>query len=40
MAIELFELHSLNGRRYSLFSWRARMALAHKGLARTEPARR
>jgi glutathione S-transferase len=33
MAIELFELHGLNGRRYSLFSWRARMALAHKGLA-------
>jgi glutathione S-transferase len=33
VAIELFELHGLNGRRYSLFSWRARMALAHKGLA-------
>jgi glutathione S-transferase len=33
MAIELFELHGLNGRRYSLFSWRARMALAHKRLA-------
>jgi glutathione S-transferase len=33
VAIELFELHELNGRRYSLFSWRARMALAHKGLA-------
>ena len=33
MAIELFELYGLNGRRYSLFSWRARMALAHKGLA-------
>lgn len=33
MAIELYELHGLNGRRYSLFSWRARMALAHKGLA-------
>lgn len=33
MAIELFELQGVNGRRYSLFSWRARMALAHKGLA-------
>jgi glutathione S-transferase len=33
VAIELFELHGLNGRRYSLFSWRARMALAHKHLA-------
>lgn len=31
--IELFELQGVNGRRYSLFSWRARMALAHKGLA-------
>jgi glutathione S-transferase len=33
VVIELFELGGLNGRRYSLFSWRTRMALAHKGLA-------
>lgn len=32
-AIELFELGGLGGRRYSLFSWRTRLALAHKGLA-------
>jgi glutathione S-transferase len=32
MALTLYELHGLNDRRYSLFSWRARMALAHKGL--------
>lgn len=31
--IELWELQGREGRRYSLFSWRARMALAHKGLA-------
>lgn len=31
--IQLWELGGKNGRRYSLFSWRARMALAHKGLA-------
>jgi glutathione S-transferase len=31
--IELWELQGKGGRRYSLFSWRARMALAHKGLA-------
>jgi glutathione S-transferase len=31
--LELFELGGLDGRRYSLFSWRARLALAHKGLA-------
>jgi glutathione S-transferase len=42
MTIELFELggpgigaraaDGVNGRRYSTFSWRSRMALAHKGL--------
>jgi glutathione S-transferase len=30
--IELYELGGLHGKRYSLFSWRARLALAHKGL--------
>jgi glutathione S-transferase len=33
MALTLFELGGLNDRRYSLFSWRTRYALAHKGLA-------
>ncbi len=32
MALTLYELGGLNDRRYSLFSWRARYALAHKGL--------
>jgi glutathione S-transferase len=32
MALTLYELGGLDDRRYSLFSWRARMALAHKGL--------
>ena len=31
--IILWELGGRNDRRYSLFSWRTRMALAHKGLA-------
>ena len=31
--ITLWELQGQNGRRYSLFSWRTRMALRHKGLA-------
>lgn len=31
--ITLWELQGKNGRRYSLFSWRTRMALRHKGLA-------
>ena len=31
--ITLWELGGKGGRRYSLFSWRTRMALAHKGLA-------
>ena len=31
--ITLFELKGADDRRYSLFSWRTRMALAHKGLA-------
>ena len=31
--ITLWELGGRNDRRYSLFSWRTRMALAHKGLA-------
>jgi glutathione S-transferase len=30
--IKLWELKGKNGRRYSLFSWRTRMALRHKGL--------
>ncbi len=30
--ITLWELRGKDGRRYSLFSWRARMALKHKGL--------
>ena len=32
MAVTLYELGGLDDRRYSLFSWRARYALAHKGL--------
>ena len=32
MTLTLYELGGLNDRRYSLFSWRARYALAHKGL--------
>jgi glutathione S-transferase len=28
----LYELHGLEDRRYSLFSWRSRLALAHKGI--------
>jgi glutathione S-transferase len=36
--ITLWELGGQNGRRYSLFSWRTRMALMHKGLAfETQP---
>lgn len=36
--IELWELQGKDDRRYSLFSWRARMALKHKGLEfRTMP---
>lgn len=31
--ITLYELEGRGGRRYSLFSWRTRLALAHKGLA-------
>ena len=31
--ITLYELKGKNDRRYSLFSWRTRMALRHKGLA-------
>jgi glutathione S-transferase len=31
--IQLYELADVNGRRYSVFSWRTRLALAHKGLA-------
>jgi glutathione S-transferase len=38
--ITLWELEGMAGRRYSLFSWRTRMALRHKGLAfQTEPVR-
>ena len=32
MVLILYELGGLNDRRYSLYSWRARMALKHKGL--------
>src|SRR5258708_37968649 len=31
--ITLWELKGKDGRRYSLFSWRTKMALKHKGLA-------
>lgn len=31
--MKLYELGGLNGRHYSSFSWRTRMALAHKGIA-------
>jgi len=38
--IVLWELEGKGGRRYSLFSWRTRMALRHKGLAfETRPVR-
>ena len=38
--ITLYELKGRNDRRYSLFSWRARMALRHKGLEfETQPVR-
>jgi glutathione S-transferase len=38
--ITLWELGGKAGRRYSLFSWRTRMALTHKGLAfETRPVR-
>ena len=38
--IALYELKGKNERRYSLFSWRTRMALRHKGLAfETRPVR-
>jgi glutathione S-transferase len=33
MTLTLYELGGLNDRRYSLFSWRARMALADRGCA-------
>ena len=33
MTLILYELGGLDGRRYSQFSWRTRLALAHKGLA-------
>ena len=32
MTITLYDLSGLDGRRFSPFGWRARMALAHKGL--------
>ncbi|MGL4290178.1 MAG: glutathione S-transferase N-terminal domain-containing protein [Phreatobacter sp.] len=32
MALILYELGGLDGRRYSQFSWRTHMAIAHKGL--------
>ncbi len=33
MAIELYDLVGRNGRRYSPYGWRVRLALAHKGLS-------
>jgi glutathione S-transferase len=40
MALILYELGGLQGRRYSQFSWRTRLALAHKGLtAEAKPVR-
>ena len=40
MTLILYELGGLNNRRYSLYSWRARYALAHKGLvAECRPVR-
>jgi hypothetical protein len=33
MALVLYELGGRNDARYSLFSWRTRLALAHKGLS-------
>lgn len=36
--IELWELRGQNDRRYSVFSWRSRMALMHKGLTFSEQA--
>lgn len=32
MSVTLYELGGLDGRRYSQFSWRTRLALAHKGI--------
>src|SRR6266536_3612422 len=32
MSLTLFELRARDGKRYSQFSWRSTMALAHKGL--------
>lgn len=42
MAIDFYDLSGLGGRRFSPFGWRARLALAHKGLesgARVEHVR-
>ena len=40
MALTFYELGGLNDRRYSLYSWRTRYALAHKGLTPdTRPVR-
>src|SRR3954452_10146261 len=40
MSQTLFELRARDGQRYSQFSWRATMALAHKGLkAEHKPVR-
>ena len=40
MVLVLYELWGRNGARYSLFSWRTRLALAHKGLtAELKPVR-
>lgn len=40
MALILYELGGLQGRRYSQFSWRTKLALAHKGLtAEAKPVR-
>lgn len=40
MSLTLYELAGADGRRFSPYCWRSRMALAHKGLdARIEPVR-
>jgi glutathione S-transferase len=40
MSLILYELGGIGGRRYSLFSWRAKLAIAHKGLkAESVPVR-
>ena len=35
ITIQFFDLEGLDGKRFSPFGWRVRMALAHKGLEST-----